>query len=175
MCHPVVTRVSINSPLLLRTIVMPTFFGTTWVRLTHLLSKIGKMTPTSSSFSTSFLTTSCKVGFRCLFICLTGFASSSRKILWVQIDASITLRSVMVSPISPLSYRNRFFSLPSCYFIQGGRDDHRKGFSLSKKHILQFLRELLVSRNVPSITPLLTPLPKLLLPHKAASFLLPAE
>ena len=48
-------------------IVIPPFFGTTRTRLSHWLSEIGYIIPTSNSLTTSFLTTSFMVGLRHLY------------------------------------------------------------------------------------------------------------
>ena len=93
--------------------VIPVFFGTTCVGLTHWLSEIGYITPTSSNLSTSFFTTSYIMGFRHLYIYLTSLASSSRKVLLVQRDELIPFSSTMVQPNAPLCYERNFVHLPS--------------------------------------------------------------
>ena len=91
------------------------------------------MIPTSSNLSTAFFTTSYKVGFRCLCICLIGHASSSIKIRWVQMAALIPLRSAIVQPSAPLCCLSNIFSLPSCDSSKADEIITGKVFSSPKK------------------------------------------
>ena len=98
------------------------------------------MISTSSNLSTSFFTTSCKVGFRHLCICLIGYASSSIKIRWVQVVALIPLRSAIVQPIAPLCCLSNIFSLPFCALSNADETITRKVFSSPRKRYFNSFR-----------------------------------
>ena len=84
------------------TTVMPDFLGTTWVGLTHLLSKIGYMIPASNNLTTSLSTTSLIFGLSHRCISLVGLAFFSKFMRCIHKEGSIPLRSATDQPISPL-------------------------------------------------------------------------
>ena len=111
--HPVWTLVGTISSFAFFTTVIPLFFGTTWIGLTHLLSEIGKITPTSRSFKISFLTTSFIAGLSLLCASLCGFTSSSINILCMHIAGLIPLMSAILHPMASLYFFNTCVSFPS--------------------------------------------------------------
>ena len=136
--HPVTVLVGISSLLSFLITIIPPFFGTTCIGLTHALFEIGQIILAFNSFCTSLCTTSCIDGFNLLQGSTIGLYLSSIKILCVQIEGLIPLMSEMVQPKAFLCSRkilsnfSFFTSLKELLIITG------KVESWPKKAYLKF-------------------------------------
>jgi len=88
--------------IIILTIIMLDFLGTTWTRLAHWLLEIGQIIFASKSFTTYFWITSFRWGFNLCYISLAGLLLSSKWILCMQIVWLIPFNSTTNHPIVPL-------------------------------------------------------------------------
>ncbi|KAJ0934730.1 hypothetical protein HanRHA438_Chr03g0110831 [Helianthus annuus] len=105
--HPVSVLVGMSSFFSLVTTVIPPFFGTTWTGLTHGLSKMGYISPTSKSLMTFFFTTSYTLGLAHLCGWIAALQSSSIKILCVHMEGLMPLMPISFHAISVLCLFSR--------------------------------------------------------------------